>query len=346
MLVSLFWFGIGEPDRSNIYCGFAARVAQTLRLHRAHDLNESWVDREVKTRAFWLVYQVESIATLMPGYINCLKIHSQDTPLPSSEVEFASKTKSSNKIFRLQQDSGSESVYGELMQVNRIWFDALSGNVNDRQKIITFATGKSEEIATEVVQLRELETMAHSWYEALPLSLKHSKESFLIHSKQDIAPAFIYIHLLYHASLAVLYYSLTLSTAVHPRSSSSISVSLLTNSAIKHADAVSDIVLYLIGPSWEISKTPSIFGYFTYIASVLQLSYIWSNSAELAQSARQNIQRNMEFLQLTSPYAAVSHRMVSLPPQAKQVDENTDSISGSLVSASRQVRSPRTRQIT
>jgi Fungal specific transcription factor domain len=344
MLVSLFWFFIGDVERCERYSGFATRVTQVLGLHRAHELDESWIDQELKTRIFWYVYQVESFATLKPGYVDCLKYHCKYTPLPSSEAEFASKTKSSSKIFRLGEDSGSDSVYGEQIQMILLWFGALSRKVNDRHKIITYATRKSEDIVTEVVQLRELETLAHSRYEALPPHLKFSSETFEIHSKQDIGGSFIYMHLLYHASLTVLYYSLTLSTAVH-RSSSSISVSLLTHSAIKHADYISDIVSYLLGPSWDISRTPGIFGYFTYIASVVQLSYIWSTSVELQQSARENIQRNMDFLGRTSRYAAISHVLVSLSPQAKQVYENTDSISASLVS-SRRVRSPRTCQIT
>jgi Fungal specific transcription factor domain len=125
MLVSLFWFGIGDGQRSNIYSGFGARICQALGLHGVHEPDGSWVDQEVKTRAFWLVYKVESIGTLKPGYVNCLQNHCKETPLPCSEAEFASKTKISNKIFLLQRDSGSDSVYGELIQGNLLWFDAL-----------------------------------------------------------------------------------------------------------------------------------------------------------------------------------------------------------------------------
>jgi hypothetical protein len=173
---------------------------------------------------------------------------------------------------------------------------------------VSYATGKSDDIATEILQLRELEASGFAWHDALPSHLKYSSETFLLYSQLDIGGAFIFVHVLYHASLAVLYYSLVLSTA--RQSSSEISVSLLTSSAITHADAISNIIADLLGPSWEMSRTPGFVGYATYIASAIQLSYLWSTSTGLATSAKGNIKTNIQFLHLIGPYAAVSHRMV------------------------------------
>jgi hypothetical protein len=181
---------------------------------------------------------------------------------------------------------------------------------NLRRKVVSYATGKSDDIATEILQLRELESLGFAWHDALPNHLKYSHETFLLHSQLEIGGAFIFFHILYHASLAVLYYSLVLSTARHHRSSNENSVSLLTSSAVTHADAISNIIADLLGPSWEISRTAGFIGYAAYIASTIQLSYLWSTSTDLATSAKEHIKKNMQFLHLMGRYAAVAHRMV------------------------------------
>jgi Fungal specific transcription factor domain len=120
-LLSLFWFIAGQVSRADIHSGIASRLVQGLLLHCAHNSKEDWFDQEMKTRVFWAAYQVELFATLKPGYIHPLVNHCITVPLPRSEEEYASKKRKSNKSFQLEKDNGSDSIFGELMQVNHYW---------------------------------------------------------------------------------------------------------------------------------------------------------------------------------------------------------------------------------
>jgi hypothetical protein len=121
------------------------------------------------------------------------------------------------------------------------------------------ATKKPDSIAVEAVQLGALESKACSWYSAIPSQLQCSSESLLKHIQLDTAGAFIFIHVIHHANLAVLYYSLALSIAANPLSSSSICVTLLTCSALEHANAISKVIPNtLVG---HVSRTPGFVGH-------------------------------------------------------------------------------------
>jgi hypothetical protein len=161
-----------------------------------------------------------------------------------------------------------------------------------------------------MLELQSLETRLTSWYSKLPAQLQYSPDSLLWHPQIETAPAFIFIHVLYRASLALLYYSLVLCYTGRTDSSSSISASLLTSRAIDHADAISEILANLLGQSWDISRADGFWGYAAYIATAVQLSYLWSRSPERAASAKQNIGRNLRFLKEVAPYWAVAEQLV------------------------------------
>jgi hypothetical protein len=120
-LLSLFWFIAGKISRADIHSAIASRVAQGLQLHCEHDSKEDWLSQEMKIRLFWAAYQTEAFATLKPGYVHPLANHCLTVPLPSTEEEYASKKRNSNKLFLLEEDAGSDSVFGELMQMNHYW---------------------------------------------------------------------------------------------------------------------------------------------------------------------------------------------------------------------------------
>jgi hypothetical protein len=308
-ILALFWFGLGEFERAEMHCGIASQVVQSLGLHRVSYSNGSgdWLDQELQTRVFWGAWQIELFATLKPGYIHPLVYHAMTKPLPSSEEEFESKKGKSDKVFRLHEHSGSESVLGQLMQACQLWYNTLFKNVNGRREVVLNATKKLDSIAVEAVQLGALESKACSWYSAIPSQLRYTSESLLKHIQLDTAGAFILIHVIHNASLAVLRYSLALSIAANPQSSSSITVTMLTRSALEHANAISNVIEDILESLWDISRTPGFVGHAAYIATAIQLSYAWSSSSELA---RHNINNNLRLLKDLSPYAKVVEELV------------------------------------
>jgi len=163
---------------------------------------------------------------------------------------------------------------------------------------------------TQILELQALDSRGQSWYAEFPPNLKYNTDNFLWYAKTDYGPGFIFVHALYHASLAILYYSLVLSISSDEQQTSAISVSLLTTSALEHANAISAIVRDLFRPEWDVSRTPGFAGYSAYIATSVQLSYLWSRSPPLAASARQNIANNLRLLKELGPYWAVVDQVV------------------------------------
>jgi hypothetical protein len=172
------------------------------------------------------------------------------------------------------------------------------------------SNAKNNDTAAGAIELQSLETKLTSWYTKLPAQLQYSPDSLLWQPQMETAPAFIFMHILYRTSLALLYYSLVLSYAGRTDSSSSVSSSLLTSRAIDHADAISEILANLLGQSRGISRADGFWAYSAYIATTVQLSYLWSRSPDRAASAKQNIGRNLRFLKDVGPYWAVAEQLV------------------------------------
>jgi hypothetical protein len=148
------------------------------------------------------------------------------------------------------------------------------------------------------------------WYANLPTHFKYSRDSFQIHARLDIGPAYVYMHFLYHASFAVLYYSLVVSIASNLQSAGSMSLPLLTASALDHADTLSNMIADLLGPLWDVGRTPPFVSYASYIATSIQLSYVWSPTPQLATSSRRNIANNSRLLNEMGSFWAVAEQLV------------------------------------
>lgn len=166
-----------------------------------------------------------------------------------------------------------------------------------------------------MLELQAIETKAQTWFTALSPHFIYTTETFLWHARLESGMAFIFTHILYHASLAVLYYSLVLSYPGDRRQSSTIlSVSVLTTSALNHANELSRVFQDLLGPSWDISRTDGFWAYIAYIATTVQIPYLWSRSPDTTAIVRQNVDTNLRFLKELGPYWAVADQLVlSLP---------------------------------
>jgi hypothetical protein len=174
----------------------------------------------------------------------------------------------------------------------------------------TYCGGSVNDSTLRIQELQALDSRALAWYAALHPTLRYSTETFSSFSRLDSAPAFVFIHALYHASLALLYYSLVLSISANPQSTSVASIPLLTSSALEHANSVSSIIRDLFMIKWDITRTPAFLGYAAYVASTVQLSYLWSQSPELAASAKSNIVLNLKLMRTLGPYWAVVEQVV------------------------------------
>jgi hypothetical protein len=171
---------------------------------------------------------------------------------------------------------------------------------------------KVETPMSAAMDLQALETKSRTWYSQLPDYLRYSSESLLWHSRLDTAPAFVFVHVLYNSSLALLHYSLVLTYAPLCAGSATGSLSLLMTFAVNHANTISEIIADLLKPTWHVSKCDGFWAYAAYIATSIQFSYLWSRSPEIAAAAKINIGRNLTFLKEVAVYSAIAHELV--PP--------------------------------
>jgi hypothetical protein len=169
---------------------------------------------------------------------------------------------------------------------------------------------QEDTVGAKVIGLEHLDSRGQAWYASLSRHLQYSQISFRTHAQLDIGSAYVYIHFLYHASLATLSYSLAVFAASIPELSSPLTLSLFTDSALKHANMISTIIGDLLGPFWDVTRTPPFVGYAAYIATSIQLSYISSRTTELATSSRQNIETNIRLLIELGPFWALPDKLV------------------------------------
>jgi len=313
--LTLYWFGAGEMVRAYMHHGILIRALHVLGLDKLEPGRESgsnWVHQEMKGRVFWAIWLIDSFATSKTKQDHMLVGDSITTPLPSSETEFSAKKRTS-KPLRLTELGATESVMGELMRAARLWYSLNLINADCRVDIGMYTCSNRNNSTARILDLQALDSRALAWYAALHPTLKYNRENFSIHSRLESSPAFVLIHVVYHAALAVLYYSLVLSLASNPQSASSISVSLLTTSSLEHANAISDIVKDLLSPEWDTTRTPAFVSYAAYIATTVQLSYLWSHSSDLAAAAKENIVTNLKLMRDVGPYWAVAEQVVSYP---------------------------------
>jgi hypothetical protein len=124
VILSLYWYGMGQITRAFTLYGIAVHVVRVLKLDRLGpepDTNETWVEYEHKKRVFWAVWQIDSFATTESGPVRALLNQAMLTPLPSSEDEYTAKKSNNNLVFRLP-DKDCENVMGKFLQATDIWY--------------------------------------------------------------------------------------------------------------------------------------------------------------------------------------------------------------------------------
>ncbi|KAE9973659.1 hypothetical protein BLS_002880 [Venturia inaequalis] len=323
LLLGLHEFGTCHGGRSWMIAGMAQRMAYALLLHKDLDHNEwgkeqkespepSPTDREIRRRTLWSCFLMDRFNAsgtdrpmqMSEDFLNIplpIKEHyfemelSAPTETLSGEVLYPAEA-NSGQMTNAKANMGTSAYY--IMLVS-IWGRIIHyWNLGGREK-------ETYDIWDERSEFHKLREAVRSFNTNIPESVRWNPENLANHASGKTANQFVFLHLVYHQiNLFMNRWALPFSGFREPPKN--MPPQFYAESARSALDAANQVSA-LVKKAIEYTVTAPFAGYCAFYSSTVHIHGVFSKSANLEASSKQNLAYNVKYLSKMKKYWGMFH---------------------------------------
>jgi len=322
MILGLHEFGTCHGGRSWALGGQAIRMAFALQLHKdlEHDplrfngqSELSFVDREIRRRTMWacfLMDRLNSSGTDRPMFVReeTLKI-----PLPVKE-----------QYFQLDMPASTETLNGEVVHP----LGGEEDNLGDPKKNMGVAAYMVRAIAlwgriinylnqggkeqdphpfwNSESEYAKLTKQADDMIEILPESLKYSADNLQLHSTENMANQFLFLHIAIQQN--ILFMNRVAVASPPATGKAEVPKAFVTNAGTK-TFAAANRISELLKDAESYFVTAPFVGYCAFSSSTIHILGIFSGNPAMEATSKRNLATNVKFLSKMKRYWGMFHWM-------------------------------------
>ncbi|KAG0647553.1 hypothetical protein D0Z07_6611 [Hyphodiscus hymeniophilus] len=271
--LALYWWAVGERERTHIISHNAYMNARLLGLHvQADDVEGSFED-EVRRRLFWACWMNQCIGQENASFKGEPWKDAVGLKFPSDEESWNAKRSSAKEGFdgngNIVNVDGSEidpipSEEGETVKLLGLWWEV--------QRFLSLPCEDTlHEASSKIAAIHELDHRLGKVLDNLHPHLQYTNATTFASPKIDKYRLFS-IHTLYRATCCALYSSIVplfANTPINPHVSKK-TVRLAAEESVKHAAVILDMATALMSSRPDISRLPSMVGFAMFVASTIQ----------------------------------------------------------------------------
>ncbi|CAG8712203.1 4301_t:CDS:2, partial [Racocetra persica] len=315
LLLSIREYGTGKVTRSWIYTGIAARMAQSLGMHRNnekwHPITSSHGEKEEQKRIFWACYVLDRIPSVHLGRPLAIDEKDVDAAHPSEnddecepfpfKMEHATnlisssdttKNKTSIQVNKESKKRGESSNSAHIMSR----FNCLIRLCEIMGRILqNIYAIKCNQASVSDSAIPILESSLRTWFETLPPHLQYNPGQHL----DNLDVSTLSLHVLYYESLMLLHRPY----AVGNNSSHKICTS--------SAGIISDII-HSMHRRNTLKNTLPIVIYSTFITSVIHTCNATQSDTTISQPAKINLAKCIRALESLKNNWVLPHKYLNL----------------------------------
>lgn len=270
--LGLYWWAIGERERTHIHSHNAYMNARLLGLHVQTDDPDPMSD-EIRRRLFWACWINQCIGQENASFKGEPWKDAIGLKFPSSEESWRAGRPYSNEMFdekgNIVSCDGSElipipSESGELIKLIGLWWEVQRFSKVPSEETLHDASRK-------IAGLLELDRRMAKVYDSFHPHLQFVNATTFTSPKID-KYRLLTLHLLYRASNCALHSSIVplfSNSTTNPHVSKKV-VRLSAEESVKHAALILDMATAFMSSRPDISRLPSIVGFAMFVASTIQ----------------------------------------------------------------------------
>ncbi|PKS12662.1 hypothetical protein jhhlp_000870 [Lomentospora prolificans] len=322
MILGLHEFGTCHGGRSWALGGQAIRMAFALQLHKdlEHDplrfggqSELSFVDREIRRRTMWacfLMDRLNSSGTDRPMFVReeTLKI-----PLPVKE-----------QYFQLDMPASTETLTGEVVHPLGTDEDSLGDPKKNMGvaaymvrtialwgRIINYLNqgGKEQDPRSfwnPDSEYAKLTQQADEMLDILPESLKYSADNLQLHSTENMANQFLFLHIAIQQN--ILFMNRVAVASPPATGKAEVPKAFVTKAGTK-TFAAANRISELLKDAESYFVTAPFVGYCAFSSSTIHILGIFSGNPAMEATSKRNLATNVKFLSKMKRYWGMFHWM-------------------------------------
>jgi hypothetical protein len=323
LLLGLHEFGTCHGGRSWMIAGMAQRMAYALLLHKDLDHN-GWgkeqkessqlspTDREIRRRTLWACFLMDRFNASGTDRPMQMSEDFLNIPLPIKEKYFEmelsapTETLSGEVLHPGEADSGQMTNAKENMGTSAYYIMLVSiwgriihyWNLGGREK-------ETFEIWDEKSEFHKLREAIRDFTKKIPESVRWNPENLQNHASEKTANQFVFLHLVYHQlDLFMNRWALPFSGFKQPpKDMPSKFYSESARAALDAANQVSALIKEAI----DYNVTAPFAGYCAFYSSTVHIHGVFSKSANLEATSKQNLAYNVKYLSKMKKYWGMFH---------------------------------------
>ncbi|TID24496.1 hypothetical protein E6O75_ATG02861 [Venturia nashicola] len=323
LLLGLHEFGTCHGGRSWMIAGMAQRMAYALLLHKDLDHN-GWgkeqkesselspTDREIRRRTLWACFLMDRFNASGTERPMQMSEDFLNIPLPIKERYFELELSAPTETLRgevlhpAEADSGQMANAKENMGTSAYYIMLVSiwgriihyWNLGGREK-------ETYDIWDERSKFHKLREAIRSFNKNIPESVRWSPENLANHASGRTANQFVFLHLVYHQiNLFMHRWALPFSGFREPPKD--MPSQFYAESAQSALDAANQVSA-LVKEAMEYNVTAPFAGYCAFYSSTVHIHGVFSKSATLEASSKQNLAYNVKYLSKMKKHWGMFH---------------------------------------
>jgi hypothetical protein len=323
ILLGLHEFGTCHGGRSWMIAGMAQRMAYALLLHKDLDHN-GWgkdqkessllspTDREIRRRTLWACFLMDRFNASGTDRPMQMSEDFLNIPLPikeryfQMEISAPTETLSGEVLHPAEADSGQLTNAKENMGISAYYIMLVSiwgriihyWNLGGREK-------ETCEIWDEKSEFHKLRDAIRKFIKTLPESVRWNQENLQNHASERTANQFVFLHLVYHQlNLFMNRWALPFSGFKQPPKD--MPPKFYAESARAALDAANQVSA-LIKEAIDYNVTAPFAGYCAFYSSTVHIHGVFSKSANLEATSKQNLAYNVKYLSKMKKYWGMFH---------------------------------------
>ena len=312
ILLCLHSFGCCQGGRAWMLSGMAHRMSYALRLHKDPDSDGlgieqgnklSFVDREIRRRAMWACFCLDrftSSGTERPMFAG--ERYMQLT-LPVRESMFSQEISgptehldppSSPLVGKVEDGVSNDPKRNMGIAAHVVRIIALWGRINDYMNHGGRIMGDMYALWSPNSNWHGLAKQLEDFHADLPGRLHYNEANLKVFEAENVANAFLLLHVAYNQSVIFLNRYAFPNIAVYDPCKGEPKAFIETGrqKALEAANRISDI----IGEATKYRMVFPFAGYAAYISSAVQLYGAFSQDRAVAEVSKERLSRNIRFL--------------------------------------------------